>query len=120
MADVWIVDENLELITSGMAGRQYNYADLPQDADAVVKEVFQGNTTFSEGFSDLLNVPTLTVGTPIESGGKVVGALLLHSPVGGMNEATAQGIQILVISICIALVVSIFLSVVLAFALRNL
>lgn len=116
MADVWIVDENLELITSGMAGRQYNYADLPQDAKVVVKEVFEGNTTFSKGFSDLLNTPTLTVGTPIQSGGKVIGALLLHSPVEGMNEATAQGVNILAISISIALLLSILLSVMLALA----
>ena len=59
MTDVWIVDENLQLITTGhMQNQQYNYADLPQDAETVVKEVFQGKTTFSEGFSNLLNTPT--------------------------------------------------------------
>ncbi|MFA9380844.1 MAG: HAMP domain-containing protein, partial [Acetanaerobacterium sp.] len=117
MTDVWIVDENLELITSGqMAGKQYNYADLPQDADTVVKEVFQGKTTFSEGFSTLLNTPTITVGTPIIFGGGVIGALLLHSPVEGMNEAITQGFGILEISILTALVLSILLSVMLAVA----
>lgn len=117
MADVWIVDENLELITgSRMAGDEYNYTDLPQDAEMVVKEVFQGNTTFSEGFSTLLNTTTLTVGTPIQSGGKVIGALLLHSPVEGMNEAIGQGFGILAISILAALILSILLSVVLAVA----
>lgn len=117
MTDVWIVDENLQLITAGhMANQQYNYADLPQDAEMVVKEVFQGKTTFSEGFSNLLNTPTLTVGTPIQSGGKVVGALLLHSPVEGMNEAVSQGFGVLAISISVALVLSILLSIVLAVA----
>ncbi|WP_283608645.1 sensor histidine kinase [Faecalispora anaeroviscerum] len=117
MTDVWIVDENLQLITAGhMANQQYNYADLPQDAETVVKEVFQGKTTFSEGFSNLLNTPTLTVGTPIQSGGKVIGALLLHSPVEGMNEAVSQGFGVLAISISVALVLSILLSIVLAVA----
>ena len=117
MTDVWIVNENLELITSGhMADQQYNYADLPQDAEAVVKEVFKGETTFSEGFSTLLNTPTLTVGTPIQSDGKVIGALLLHSSVEGMNEAVTQGFSILAFSILIALVLSILLSVMLAVA----
>ena len=69
MTDVWIVDENLDLITGGPM-IQYQYSDLPQDADKVVKEVFQNKTTFSEGFSGLLNKPTLTVGTPILSDGK--------------------------------------------------
>lgn len=115
MTDVWIVDENLELITMGqMAMPQYNYADLPQDAETVVKEAFKGNTTFSEGFSKLLNTPTLTVGTPIKSGERVVGALLLHSPVEGMNEAIAQGFETLAISMAIALVLSILLSIVFA------
>ena len=117
MTDVWVVDENLQLITAGhMANQQYHYADLPQDAAAVVKEVFQGKTTFSQGFSNLLNAPTLTVGTPIQSEGKVVGALLLHSPVEGMNEAVTQGFGILAASISAALVLSILLSVVLAVA----
>jgi len=115
MTDIWIVDENLELITSGhMSNEKYNYADLPPDASAVVKQVFEGNTTFSAGFSNLLNTPTLTVGTPIQSGGKVIGALLLHSPVDGMNEAITQGFGILAISMSAALVLSILLSIVFA------
>lgn len=112
MADVWIVDENLQLITIANMGHQsFNYADLPKEAGTVVEEVFQGETTFSEGFSDLLKTPTLTVGTPILQNGKVVGALLLHSPVKGINDAVNQGVRILAISVTIALVLSIILSV---------
>lgn len=115
MADVWIVDENLELITIGhMQNQSFNYADLPKDADAVVKEVFNGSTTFSEGFSELLKTPTLTVGTPIRQGDRVVGALLLHSPVKGIDDAVEQGFRILAISVFIALALSIVLSVILA------
>lgn len=113
MTDVWIVDENLNLITSGPM-TQYQYSDLPQDADKVVKEVFQNKTTFSEGFSGLLNKPTLTVGTPILSDGKVVGALLLHSPVEGINEANSQGFLILIISILAAFLLALVLSGILA------
>lgn len=116
MSDVWIVNENLNLITnSQMSGQSYNYADLPEDADRVVKEVFTGKTTFSEGFSGLLNVPTLTVGTPIEVDGQVVGAVLLHSPVNGIDDATMQGISILAVSVLIALALSAILSVFLAY-----
>ena len=60
--DVWIVDETLELITTGhKSHHNYRYNDLPQDAERVVQEVFLGKTTFSQGFSDLLNAPTLTI-----------------------------------------------------------
>lgn len=115
MADVWIVDENLNLLTIGpMAQMHYTYSDMPEDADVVVRDVFDGNTTFSEGFSDMLNAPTLTVGTPIVSGNEIIGALLIHSPVEGMNDAIFEGFKMLVMSIAIALVLSIVISVFLA------
>jgi len=115
MADVWIVDENLQLITIGhMTKQQYNYNDLPKDAELVVDDVFKGNTTFSEGFSSLLNTSTLTIGTPIKSGDNVIGALLLHSPVEGMNDAIGQGFKILAISTLFALILSVILTVILA------
>lgn len=115
MTDVWIVDENLQLITAGhMSQPAYLYADLPPDAESVVKEVFSGTTTFSEGFSDLINTPTLTIGTPIKLNDMVVGALLLHSPVEGMQEAAGQGFQILIVSIVTALLLAMLLSALLA------
>ncbi len=113
MADVWIVDENLQLITSGHLN-QYNYSDMPPDAEDVVKEVFKGKTTFSEGFSELLNQKTLTVGTPITVNSIVIGALLIHSPVEGMNDAAKQGFEILIVSMIFALLLSIVLSTALA------
>ena len=115
MADVWIVDENLNLLTIGaMSKMNYMYSDLPEDADVVVKDVFNGNTTFSEGFSELLKSPTLTIGTPIVSKNEIMGALLIHSPVEGMNAAVNDGFKMLAVSILIALILSIILSVALA------
>ena len=115
MADVWIVDEDLNLITnSQMSGKEYNYADLPEDADLVVKEAFSGETTFSEGFSSLLSAPTLTVGTPITVNGQIVGAVLLHSPVEGIDDAAMRGVWILLISILASLILSAVLSAFLA------
>ena len=120
MADAWIVDEDLNLLITGtMSPRKYNYADLPQDADKVVKSVFSGETTFSEGFSRLLETHTLTVGTPIMSNGEIIGALLIHSPVEGMNDAINEGFRILLISIIIALILSIVLSSALALTFTN-
>lgn len=115
MADAWIVDEDLNLLITGtMSHMAYSYADLPQDADSVVKNVFTGQTTFSEGFSRLLETPTLTIGTPIVSKGQIMGALLIHSPVEGVNGAINEGFKLLIISILIALILCIFLSTALA------
>jgi signal transduction histidine kinase len=115
MTDVWIVDKNLQILTTAsMASQYYTYGDLPENADAVVKEVFEGNTTFSEGFSSVLDTRTLTLGTPIKTADGVVGALLLHSEISGLNESISLGFKILVLSISIALALSIILSILLA------
>lgn len=115
MTNLWIVDENLQLFTvNHMNNKSYNYADLPMDAETVVKEVFQGKTTFSENFSSLLDTPTLTIGAPIMANGKVIGALLLHSPLEGMTNTIAQSNGILAMSIIAALVLSLLLSIALA------
>lgn len=116
MSDTWIVDENLELITNGKnmkgMGMEYVYSDLPQGADSVIAEVFTGKTVFSESFSSLLNVPTLTVGAPIfANNDEIIGVVLLHSPVDGVNQAMSEGINTLAISIFVALLIAFFLSI---------
>ena len=116
MTDVWVLDEHLEFLSAGhMMGSTLNYSDLPEDAGTLVQEVFQGKTPFSEGFSDLLGAPTLTVGTPIYQADEVVGALLLHDAVSGMKEAAAQGVSILLYSGAAALLFSILLAMLLSY-----
>lgn len=118
MADVWIVDEDLNIITYGMGQLSPNTAsDLPANAKEIVDEVFAGQTEFSESFSNLLETPTLTVGTPIKSqSGEVIGAVLLHSPVNGTDLAVSNGILILGISIGSALLIAAGLSVIFSFS----
>lgn len=116
--DVWVVDEEHNLITSGMGhgmmhdGHAYIYSDLPENADKLIKEVFTGRTVTGEDFSGLFSEATLTVGAPIlNSAGGVIGAVLLHSPVNGVNSAIAQGVRLLAVSLGIALAVVFLLSV---------
>jgi len=106
MTDVWVVDRDLSLITAGLMERQYTYADLPADADEVIARVFVGETTFSESFSGLFDAPTITVGTPILSKDAVVGALLLHAPASGVDQAVRQGLTAMGISLAAALFLS--------------
>ena len=114
--DVWVLDENLQFLTVGhMMGQSLQYSDLPEDAETLVQEVFAGQSPFSEGFSDLLGAPTLTVGAPIYQGQKVAGALLLHDAVSGMQAAAAQGMRILLYSGAVALLLSILLAILLSF-----
>lgn len=120
---IWIVDENLNLIMPGARhamrhgmNYQYRFADLPSNAGEVIKEVFTDKTVFSESFSDVLSQLSLTAGVPIKNAsGQVVGAVLLHSPVAGMEKAVKQGITILSISIALALAAVFALSLGLAY-----
>jgi signal transduction histidine kinase len=113
--DVWIVDRNLNLIMGGTmpdADGTYEYADLPENANRLVSEVFTDKTAFSENFSGLLSEATLTVGTPIKlKNGDITGVVLLHSSVRNINKALFNGFGMLSISIVAALCAAILLSV---------
>ncbi len=115
MNDVWIVDRNMDIMIGGNQGKNpVIYKDLPVDAGKVVEEAFSGQITFSEGFSDLLNVPILTVGTPIYYEDTVIGVVLIHSPVEGITQGYVKGLRILLICILAALLVSFIVSYFLA------
>ena len=114
--DIWVVDRDNNLVTSGMHGhgmmqRNFEYSDLPENADTLIRQAMNGETVFSEGLSDLLLEPTLTVVVPVRDGSDTIGVVMLHSPVYGTTEAVFEGWKILTISIVIALVLSILLSI---------
>lgn len=113
--NLWVLDENLSFLSSGrMMGRTLEYSALPPEAEALVKDVFRGETSFSEGFSSLAGMPTLTVGAPIFRDGQVVGALLLNDAVSGIRQAAAQGQRVLLYSTGAALLISTLLAVLLS------
>lgn len=119
--DVWLVDENMDLTTAGngqgMMNGKYNLTDLPPNAGELISEVLQGETAFSEGFSETLTQPTLTLGTPLKNGnGQIIGALLLHSPIEGTTKAISNGLSILVASILLALAITSILSILLSYS----
>lgn len=116
--DVWLIDKDLNLITAntghnGTGRNHYKYQDLPPNAEALVKEVFNDKISFSEDFSSLLSETTLTVGVPIKSieDNTIIGVVLLHSAVHGVDNAIFNGFIVLSISILVALFISFFLSV---------
>ncbi len=112
--NAWVVDENMQLITGSQGMRTYQYADLPLAAEQLVSEAFQGKEAFSEGFSDLLQTPTLTLARPLYTGQQVTGALLLHASVAGLHDASAQGMRLLLYAMGAALLLSLLLAALLA------
>lgn len=114
MADVWLVDSEAKLITSGQGNETVTYKDLPSDAVSVIAQVYEGNVAFSQSFGTLLESDSLTCGVPIlDTSGYVLGAVLLHSPIKGIGETHSQQLRILAISIVSALLLTIPISMLL-------
>lgn len=116
MGDVWLVDEEAQTIQMGHNGySSLSYDELPASAETLIHKVFTGNVESSQEFSELLGVPSITVGAPIrDENGKVTAALLLHSPISGLRKAEQDGFLILAICMTLALISAAALSVVLA------
>lgn len=114
--DVWVLDANLNFLSTGRRMMSIEYKDLPANADLVVDRVFAGETVVSRGFSDLLGAPTVTVGTPIARGGVILGALLMHDAVSGMQTAVTQGVRVLLYAGAVALIVAVGLAILLSAA----
>ncbi len=122
--DVWVIDENGNLLTTdsehgghGMRKRFSNVSDLPSNAGDLIEEVLTDQTVFSQDFSDVLSQLTLTAGVPVKNqNGQVFGAVLLHSPVTGTNQALNQGLTILGISMVLALFIALLLSFLLSYS----
>lgn len=111
MSDVWLVDKESQLISRGKGNMNLNYSELPKDAEYVIEEAFQGKTSFSESFSDILNTKSITVGTPIKNyDDSVIGVVLLHSPVEDISSSIHGGFKILIVSIALALIIAIIIS----------
>lgn len=115
MSDVWLIDDEKNLITASHRNMSLSYNELPPDAEQIISQVLEGKTAFSESFSGLLEEKSLTVGAPIlASDGQISGAVLLHSPIEGLSEARASQTRIFVISILAALAITAPLAVLLS------
>ncbi len=115
MDDVWVVDRDAQTIIVGSGKQEINYSQLPEGAVEIVEDVFEGNVAYGEGFSDVLQSPSLTVGAPVYDENKtVIAAVLLHGYVDGADDATRSGMGILIASLVLAMMLGIVLSVILA------
>lgn len=115
MGDVWLIDKEHNLITRGENHEPVSQKELPESAGEIVQKVLLGETEFSESFSGLLSEASLTVGVPITgSSGEVLGAVLLHSPIHGLEEARDRQILVIAVSILAALLITVPLTVLLS------
>ncbi|MBM7688872.1 two-component sensor histidine kinase [Enterococcus ureilyticus] len=113
--DIWIVDENADTITVGHGMHRKEYNELPDNAQDVIKKVYTGKTATSDAFSRFIGAPTVTVGAPIkDNNGTVLAVVLLHSAISSMHKEENQGYFLLFISILIAWIIGLLLSILLS------
>ncbi len=112
MSDVWIVDQTAQSVTVGSGRNQISYNELPKEAVEIVAAVFEGDGAYHEDYGPLFEVTVVTVGAPIFSAdGQVIAAVLLRTDAGGTGSAWAPGINMLGISLAVALMLSIIIAV---------
>ncbi|MDR2957034.1 MAG: HAMP domain-containing histidine kinase [Coriobacteriales bacterium] len=115
MADFWIIDSNLDQITRGQGKANLAYQDLPDGARDVILAALAGETAFSEDFGAFLDAPSITVATPVVlANGEVVGVVLLHEQIASIEQATVNGLFILLLSLAAAIILSLIIASLLA------
>lgn len=114
MGEVWLVDMENNLI-QGNHEASIPYSELPEDGEILIQNALQGETGYSESFSEIIGTKSITVCVPAYgSNGAVLAAVLLHAPTEGVEESITSGLWVLGLSVCIALTLSVLLAVLLS------
>ncbi|CAM3624386.1 HAMP domain-containing sensor histidine kinase [Erysipelothrix urinaevulpis] len=110
IGEVWIVDKNMKSIGRSHRNSSMDFEALPFDAKEMIDLALTGKNVQSEGFSKVLNADSVSVGVPIFEGQRIIGAVLLHAPLAGIDAVVQHGYHVLIIYIVMALCLSILLA----------
>lgn len=101
--EVWAIDQNGIIIA---AASQHIYCEGSFLNESQLAEVKTGKLNVYKGYSDCFDDPVVRVTTPIKQDDKVLGAIIVYSPIKGIDQATGRLIIMVVISVIIALIIS--------------
>lgn len=111
--DYWLVDQEMALITRGNKQTELNLSDLPEGSNQLIEQALNGENAFGEDLSSFLGSRTMTVAVPITiSDGTIKGAVLLHEPIQIISNTSKQALEVLLISMPIALLIAFILAAV--------
>ena len=117
VCNMWIVDRDLEQITINYNphnARQmhipFNPGELPEYAEQVIFDAFNGKSQVNEIFSEFFGMPAITAAAPIILNNEIIGAVLLHSYVSNIDIINTEGMQILMYSLAGAIFASVFIA----------
>lgn len=109
--EVWLVDAKTRTFSLYGPENTTSYDEFPEKADAMLDQIFHGETILSEDFSPLLPDASVTIGIPLhDKGGNIQGALLLHRTLKELQTAQNDSRKLLALSFVAALLISLFLA----------
>ena len=112
---VWIVDAESRTISSYGEESFITTTDLPPGVNAVLVEALAGEVPVSDASALLFEEPTVTAGAPIRGvDGTIQGAVLVHRHLADLKAVENMGLQILVFSMVLGLILSALLAAALA------
>lgn len=93
-------------------------ANLDDEVKDILNKAFNGEADYGTSYSNVSLIEVLTVGVPIYgTGGDVVGAILINSPVKHQHDTIQSGKTLIVLSSIVALFISFVIAILFA---RNL
>lgn len=108
----WVVDTNLAVVSEGTALATGESTKLPVGLSGLAKEALTNKVAVDKQSEGILSDPILSISAPIfSSDGKVTGAVVMRTLGQGTQGAIQSSFLILILSIGIALIVSLALSV---------
>ena len=116
--DVWVIDRDYNIVTRRMGQQNtITFNQLPESAQQMIKVVLGGETKLSEDFSSLLDGSSMTVATPlIDNSGNVIGAVLVHTQITGLNAGYQAASWIMGLSLLFALAIAVGMGTRLSFS----
>ncbi len=104
---VWIVSARNRTIYAYGENTDREDGELPSAVADILQQVLAGQTAVSRDFGTLIDMPSLTVGAPlVGADGAVIGAVLIHRPLQEMQQTLRDGLQLLLISVLLGLLLS--------------
>ncbi len=114
IGDLWLIDKKSQTVLTA-ANKNIAFDQIPESIDSLLGQVFEGAAVYSEDFGAFFGTPSMTVGYPIRDGsGDVALAFFLHSSIKEATSGLMSAWQGLLLSLLVALVVVVLLSVVLS------
>lgn len=114
--DIWIVNNGDE--TSPMkvlADTDLSNIELNQSVKSILDRSLAGETVDKVYYSDIYKETVISIGIPVyDADDKIVGAVLLHSPIKGQKELIQTSLRMILISAITALLVCFVVAIIFA------